>query len=536
MTALFAESLWKGSLILAAAFAANFVLRRGSAAARHFVWTAAFAALLLLPAAILLIPRWSPAPPVATPASSVRAVAQTVRVAVPSRPASPARTPVLPLVLPFVLMGGCLIAASRFLLGAGRTSWMVRRAVDAAHAGALLQHLTRSLGIRRPVRVIQTALAPMPMTWGVARPVVVLPDDAASWPEGRLHAVLLHELVHVQRLDLLAQAVAQAACSLYWFHPLAWLALVQLRKEREHACDDAVLQRGVAAPEYAGHLMDLVRSLAARRTRWANAPAMAEVSGLESRIRAVLDRGCNRRPVSRRAALAIAAVTAAVLLPFAGITAHAQGRGAIAGVVKDPSGARVPFCRVTAKNLDGSNQEAAFANPAGEYQFSSIPSGRYVLEFAAPGFTPAKVETTLVTGAADRVDANLAVGSISEMVVVRGQKTPSTPAPTTTPPQTGASQRIKVGGSVTAARLVRQAKPVYPAELQQLGVQGSVVMSAIISKNGTVLNPVVRNTVDPRLAQAALDAVKQWVYQPALLNGEPIETLTTITLDFQLEQ
>jgi protein TonB len=50
------------------------------------------------------------------------------------------------------------------------------------------------------------------------------------------------------------------------------------------------------------------------------------------------------------------------------------------------------------------------------------------------------------------------------------------------------------------------------------------------------VRPVVRNTVDPRLAQAALDAVKQWVYQPALLNGEPIETLTTITLDFQLEQ
>lgn len=526
MTALFAESLFKGSLILAAAFAANFVLRRGSAAARHFVWTAAFAALLVLPAAILLIPRWSPAPPVSVPVPSVPAVVRPVRISATPRPAPPARTPVLPLVL----IAGFLAAASRFLVGAARTSWIVRRAADAAHAGAVLEHLARSLGIRRRVRAIQTAVAPMPMTWGVARPVVVLPEDAASWPEGRLNAVLLHELVHVQRFDLLAQGIAQAACSLYWFHPLAWLALAQLRKEREHACDDAVLQRGLAAPEYAGHLLDLVRTVAARRTRWAHAPAMAEMSGLEARIRAVLDHGCNRRPVSRRAALAIAAVTVAVVLPFAGITAHAQGRGAIAGVVKDPNGARVPFCRVTAKNLDGSNQEAAAANAAGEYQFSSIPSGRYVLEFAAPGFTLAKVETTLVTGAADRVDANLAVGSVSETVVIRGQKSPSAA------PQVTASQRMKVGGHVTAAKLVRQAKPVYPAELQQLGVQGSVIMTAIISKDGSVLNPKVRNTVDSRLAQAALDAVRQWVYQPALLNGEPIETVTTITLDFQLEQ
>jgi protein TonB len=67
-------------------------------------------------------------------------------------------------------------------------------------------------------------------------------------------------------------------------------------------------------------------------------------------------------------------------------------------------------------------------------------------------------------------------------------------------------------------------------------VEGTVIMSAIIATNGTVLNPTVRNTVDPRLASAALEAVRQWVYKPALLNGEPVETATTITLEFQLGQ
>src|ERR1019366_5951760 len=111
-------------------------------------------------------------------------------------------------------------------------------------------------------------------------------------------------------------------------------------------------------PGYAGHLMDLVRALAATRRRWEDAPAMAEASDLESRVRALLDGTRLRYPLSRRAAVAIASVAAAVLLPVVAITAQAQAaRGSLVGVVEDASHARVPNCQVTAKNLDGTNQE-----------------------------------------------------------------------------------------------------------------------------------------------------------------------------------
>jgi protein TonB len=67
-------------------------------------------------------------------------------------------------------------------------------------------------------------------------------------------------------------------------------------------------------------------------------------------------------------------------------------------------------------------------------------------------------------------------------------------------------------------------------------VEGTVVMRAVISTAGALLNLEVVNTdVDPRLAKAALDAVGQWVYQPTLLNGQPVEVVTTITLDFRLQ-
>ena len=84
---------------------------------------------------------------------------------------------------------------------------------------------------------------------------------------------------------------------------------------------------------------------------------------------------------------------------------------------------------------------------------------------------------------------------------------------------------------------MRKVDPVYPPELQKLGVEGTVVMLVVITNHGTVINPSIRNTVeDYRFTQAALDAVQQWVYQPALLNGQPVEILTTITLEFQLGQ
>jgi protein TonB len=87
---------------------------------------------------------------------------------------------------------------------------------------------------------------------------------------------------------------------------------------------------------------------------------------------------------------------------------------------------------------------------------------------------------------------------------------------------------------VQAARLTYQPRPEYPADLQAAGVQGTVRIRAIVSKEGAVLHAQVMNTVDPRLAQSALDAVNQWLYQPALLNGEPIEIMTSIDIDFSL--
>jgi len=101
------------------------------------------------------------------------------------------------------------------------------------------------------------------------------------------------------------------------------------------------------------------------------------------------------------------------------------------------------------------------------------------------------------------------------------------------PPKTTAPTRIKQGGVVTAAALLSQTKPVYPALARMAHIQGDVVLHAIIDKNGKVAQLEVISG-HPLLVQAALDAVKQWLYKPTLLNGEPVEVDTTITVTFKM--
>src|SRR6185503_13599152 len=115
----------------------------------------------------------------------------------------------------------------------------------------------QQLGVRQPVRLERSAQATMPLTWGAWRPILLLPAEADNWSPARRRMVLLHELAHIRRWDWLTQMLAHAACAVYWFNPLVWLAARQMRIERERACDDLVLAAGAKASDYAEELLAL---------------------------------------------------------------------------------------------------------------------------------------------------------------------------------------------------------------------------------------------------------------------------------------
>jgi periplasmic protein TonB len=101
------------------------------------------------------------------------------------------------------------------------------------------------------------------------------------------------------------------------------------------------------------------------------------------------------------------------------------------------------------------------------------------------------------------------------------------------PPKAATPQRIRVGGNVAAAKLVRQVTPLYPPIAKTAHISGTVILHAVIAKDGTIQN-LDYVSGPPLLMKNAMDAVRQWRYSPTLLNGEPVEVDTTISVVFTL--
>jgi protein TonB len=100
-------------------------------------------------------------------------------------------------------------------------------------------------------------------------------------------------------------------------------------------------------------------------------------------------------------------------------------------------------------------------------------------------------------------------------------------------PKVAVPQRVRVSQGVTAGLVIRRIQPTYPPLARQARIQGSVVLQAEISKDGTIENLRLISG-HPMLAPAAIEAVKQWKYKPYFLNGEPVPVETQITVNFSL--
>lgn len=201
---------------------------------------------------------------------------------------------------------------------------VLRHTAKPIHGGRcvrLADDIAWELGVREPVTLVAGREDAMPMTWGVIRPVVLLPSTALAWTRERLEMVLRHELAHVARRDASSQRIAEIACAIHWYNPLVWLAAARMRAEREHACDDLVLEAGSGASDYATELLAIARTLRARTALDHAAIAMARRSHLKDRLTAVLD---DARPRARptRGLLAAAALCATgIVLPLSALEA-----------------------------------------------------------------------------------------------------------------------------------------------------------------------------------------------------------------------
>jgi|GEM_PF-2126003 len=321
---------------------------RLSAAQRHVVWSLFIVCALWLPLLFAVLPRRpvlpsaslpsKPAAPIARQAENPPANMAPRRAGgvepgpapvnedfqYHTRPATTVtRVTVRPVTSPvsWLWIGGLMLA---WLIGAlamklhlFRDSWRMRRIARGAAPPVdnawnnLLVNAARELGLRREVALRVTSAVEVPMVWHARQPVLLLPPDSEEWPEERRRIVLLHELGHIRRNDLRTQRWLHWAAILYWFYPPILRAIEQVRTERELACDDLVLQSGLAPSVYADHLLDIAKSIQ-QLAMPGCAIAMARRKTLDRRVRTLLRQAVNRRAAPRFAVFT--AFTASLLL------------------------------------------------------------------------------------------------------------------------------------------------------------------------------------------------------------------------------
>jgi TonB family protein len=551
--ALLFEIGFKGTVFLGFAAACTLAVRRSSAAARHLVWILTLGLMLALPAASLLLPAWKLA--IIPPPSPRQAIEEDERVVLArSRPvgldrpdrtvepvaAAPAGTPSYPTWPDWLLalyLAGLLLVAARTVVGAVRVRALARRSclLETSPARSILELASRRLGLARAVELRTSAGIAIPFTCGILHPTVFLPDEARCWPRRQLEFVLVHELAHVKRHDCLTQMLAQAACAFYWFHPLVWFAALRMRKEREKACDDAVLSLDHPPADYADFLVALSRDLRRLEPIGRSGVAMAHPSQLEARMKALLDPELNHRALALRYILFAAAVAVAVLMPAAAIHATAKSAmGSISGTVCDPSGAVIPGAEVTVLNLETHQRITLDTGDDGSWNLPGIPGGRYRIEIVKPGFAITSIaDLELKPSGHLHQIVTMDVGPVWQQVVVSGHKLAGKPSVSRT---LGVPKRVRVGGTVEAAKLIYQPAVVYPTSAEKRGIQGTVILRAVIGTSGQILSLSPVSGPDPALISAAINAVRRWRYKPTLLNGAPVEVATTIEVVFQLDK
>jgi beta-lactamase regulating signal transducer with metallopeptidase domain len=343
----------KSAIVLAVAACIASVLRRQSAALRHAIWTAGLIGALVVPLCSITLPGWqngvvgwaesffqartgetSPsASNAAVPTESAPASTSITSPASPSLTATePVRSWNLSQIALAMWIGGAAIGLLFMLLGAIRLAWVAigSEPVTDPRWIEMAERVRRSLGFRRPVRLLQNQSSHFLGTWGILVPRVLLPLNANQWSDDRAWMVLGHELAHIKRHDWVVQVLAEAARAIYWFNPVFWLAYGRLRRESEHACDDAVIRMGAAGTQYAEELLELARTLRSENSMRSPILAMAQPSHLERRLVALLDPALNRLAATPWSVIVVALVAIGLTLPLAAVRAPERARLAVA--------------------------------------------------------------------------------------------------------------------------------------------------------------------------------------------------------------
>jgi beta-lactamase regulating signal transducer with metallopeptidase domain len=296
------------------------VLRRSNAGTRAIMWRCALSALVIIYAGRLVPWQWMAwvlPELLARPLVALGTVQLDVPPGLAEGGERAAATDGAIRSLLLVYWTGVALILLRTIIARGRLA-VVRRSARTL-MGRLWQDRIREAGRAVGVPTSRVRLAAsrqisVPMTWGILRPIVLLPASALRWPADRLQAVLRHELAHVSAGDAAMRLVARIACALFWFHPGVWWLSRRFDADAEEASDDRVLLSGIRVSDYAEWL---AASGVVPDRQLDTAMALVRRGNLRSRLAAVTNTQRHVAVPGFRVALGAVALSAVMVVPLA---------------------------------------------------------------------------------------------------------------------------------------------------------------------------------------------------------------------------
>jgi TonB family protein len=217
-----------------------------------------------------------------------------------------------------VWLTGAAVVVLRLLVGTFISIVIVRRARPAGpDLKRLIGLLADETETNRSVRLLVSRSVSVPFAAGVFRTAIVLPESAERWTQEYARMVLLHELAHIKRRDIVWAVAGSLVCAIHWFNPLVWIIRKKLLIEAEKTCDDYVLHAGTGQALYAEHLLSVARSAGGLRLIYPLGAGMARKTQLEGRLMSVLSKRVRSIGTGRWLMAAVMILAAAVVIPLA---------------------------------------------------------------------------------------------------------------------------------------------------------------------------------------------------------------------------
>jgi TonB family protein len=467
----------------------------------------------------------------------------------------------IPLInaLGLIWLAGSIILLGRLIVGLFSARVLQKSGVPVSDNRLLrlLEEAERILGKNLPVPVLESGRVGGPLAAGFLRPKILVPSGFLERiTEDEIRGILLHELSHVYHRDPLKGVLQRIFTALIWWNPLAHEISADFSRARETISDTHVLLHN-DSKEYARCLVDLTE-----RASLQHMPVSALVPShipLTERVKNILskERNMDIKLKTPTAALIFFTALLCLILIAGGRLSFAESREARslhiteAGQPKDYG--------ITLQPLD--QEEKEVEQPKLIKKVDPV----YPEEAAEKGLE----DTVVIEGITDKEGNVVKVEALKgehdilieaakeavrqwkyEPMKIDGKPVPTSftvtcrfrndpekkKAVTVKSAQATADEAppVHAGGNIKGPKLIKKVDPVYPDEAKKNEIEGVVIIEATTNAEGDVVKTKILRSI-PALDEAALEAVRQWKYEPMEIDGKPYGVVFTVTLRFNLK-